>query len=829
MRSCLARKVSAFLILLAQLISVSLITSAQQPVVPGESRPRRTQDSKQPSSVTVPRQEAWRVPATDSPASVIDRALLAPGPEPKIRVGLATDVRAAIVSTSGRLLQASEAESTLIALDVSRVRLEPRLLSPLPPASIETAFRVQVAGAASRNEAEEKSREVKEVIGEESQITYDAETKTWGLLVGSRRSRTEAEQVSERLNDAGFDANVFQSAAPVSGQANPNQTNATTGGMQTASNQTPAMRRMPSDVRLAARTSVPSREVVAFSSGALRSFSSSAPVVLASEDEAKFPVRYNERPYRGRIEVFANPRGTLTVVNVLGLEDYVRGVIANELSPGGYPALEAQKAQAIAARTYALRNRGQFSSQGFDLLPTTRSQVYRGLSSEHPLSTRAVDETRGLIATFDGEPINALYTSTCGGRTEAAENIFNQAVPYLRGRECAVEGKAAFALFTIKTSREPAEIRDEKNLPLARDVALLALNNFGSFPSRVSDSWLSAVAPLSEVRSWLASAARLARQSSPAVGDDVNQPGPFATALSTAVFGESRADTLLSNIDVDYYLPVRDAADIPAGNRADVAMLVRDGYLSVLPDATLRPREPLSRARALHAIARLLEGRILLQLQKGTARPTVKDALVLRSTKGKDLPIQVRSDAYLFRQLGEGVYPVSAVALVGGEPVTFHVNAAGEVDYLEVRPSPNGASAERVSPFTNWTSDLSLGQIQARLARYARGIGPITDLRVAARGSSRRAIDLEVIGANGTGHVRGGRIRSVLGLREQLFVIERKFDSDGRVVSFRFIGRGWGHGVGLCQVGAYGLAKQGLTYAEILKSYYTGIELTKLY
>jgi stage II sporulation protein D len=77
--------------------------------------------------------------------------------------------------------------------------------------------------------------------------------------------------------------------------------------------------------------------------------------------------------------------------------------------------------------------------------------------------------------------------------------------------------------------------------------------------------------------------------------------------------------------------------------------------------------------------------------------------------------------------------------------------------------------------------------------------------------------------------VRGGRIRSVLGLREQLFVIERKLDSDGRAISFVFTGRGWGHGVGLCQVGAYGLAKQGLTYAQILKAYYTGIELTKLY
>ena len=77
--------------------------------------------------------------------------------------------------------------------------------------------------------------------------------------------------------------------------------------------------------------------------------------------------------------------------------------------------------------------------------------------------------------------------------------------------------------------------------------------------------------------------------------------------------------------------------------------------------------------------------------------------------------------------------------------------------------------------------------------------------------------------------MRGGRIRSALGLREQLFVIDRKYDADGRVAGFVFTGRGWGHGVGMCQVGAYGLARQGWSYEQILKAYYTGIELTRMY
>ncbi|MFN2513357.1 MAG: SpoIID/LytB domain-containing protein [Pyrinomonadaceae bacterium] len=818
MRGSLARKAIAFIILFSQSLSAAVVLGQQRS---DETRPRRAQPTANQTVTSAPTEDAWRTPAAETPVSLPRPVTeLVSGSEPQIRVALATDVRSATVSTAGHLMNASNPGSSLIALDVARVRLEPRLLSPLPPVSVENSYRLAIAGAASRAEAEVKSKELREAIGEDSQITLDAETNTWGLIIGNKLSRAEAEKLSARLNDAGFDARVFQSSLAVPSQSSvkatsrnpqPNQARPTAGNL-----------------RLAGRISTPSREVVGFS-GAARSFSSSAPVVLASDDEAKSPVRFNERPYRGRIEVFTNTRGSLTVVNVLGLEDYVRGVVANELSPGGYPALEALKAQAIAARTYALRNRGQFMSQGFDLLPTTRSQVYRGLSSEHPLSTQAVDETRGLVATYNGEPINALYTSTCGGRTEDAGNIFNHAVPYLRGHECSVEGSAVFAPFIIKTTREPAVLREENNLPLARDAALLTIQNFAALPSQLSDNWLTSTAPVAEVRQWLASVARVSRQTAPVVTDEVNRPAAFATALTAAVFGESRADTLFNDADVEYFLPLRDVGDVPSANRPDVALLVRDGYLSVFPDATLRPREPMSRARTLHTIARLLDARLLLQLQKGTARPTSNGALVLRSTKGKDQPIRVRPDAYLFRQIGEAVFPVGKVALVGGEPVLFHVNAGGEIDYLEVRPSLNGASAERFSPFTNWSTELSLGQIQARLARAARGIGPITDLRVAARGTSRRVIDLEVIGAQGIGHVRGGRIRSALGLREQLFVIDRKYDFDGRITSFVFTGRGWGHGVGMCQVGAYGLARQGLSHAEILKTYYSGIELTRLY
>jgi len=280
---------------------------------------------------------------------------------------------------------------------------------------------------------------------------------------------------------------------------------------------------------------------------------------------------------------------------------------------------------------------------------------------------------------------------------------------------------------------------------------------------------------------------------------------------------------------VNYLLAFRDAEDIPAPNRADVAMFLRDGHLTLHPDASLRPRQPMSRARAMHTIVHLLETRGLFGLQKATARTPVGGTLVVRAGKSQERALAVAPDAYLFRAFGEGLFGSRSLNVVGGEPVAYHTDARGAIDYLEMYTPPKGASAERVSPFTTWTTTLSTGEVASRLSRRAGRIGSLVDLRVAARGVSRRALDLEVTGTSGTAHVRGGRIRSALGLREQLFVIDRKYDEGGRVTHFVFTGRGWGHGVGMCQVGAYGMARAGLSHEQILKNYYTDIDLTKMY
>src|SRR5262245_15670851 len=99
-------------------------------------------------------------------------------------------------------------------------------------------------------------------------------------------------------------------------------------------------------------------------------------------EPAGAPLEMDTRAYRGAIEVFGNTRRTLTVVNELPLEDYLLGVVPNELSPTTFGQLEALKAQAVAARTYIERNLGQYRDEGYDICATDACQVYFGVRTE---------------------------------------------------------------------------------------------------------------------------------------------------------------------------------------------------------------------------------------------------------------------------------------------------------------------------------------------------------------------------------------------------------------------------------------------------------------
>jgi stage II sporulation protein D len=119
--------------------------------------------------------------------------------------------------------------------------------------------------------------------------------------------------------------------------------------------------------------------------------------------------------YRGALEFRPTARG-ISAINALGLESYVRGVVSAE-SPSAWPA-EALKAQAVAARTYALTSRAGSISDGFDQFADTRSQMYKGVAAERPSTDAAVGATAGQIVTYAGQPVTTFFFSTSGGHTE---------------------------------------------------------------------------------------------------------------------------------------------------------------------------------------------------------------------------------------------------------------------------------------------------------------------------------------------------------------------------------------------------------------------------
>ena len=135
--------------------------------------------------------------------------------------------------------------------------------------------------------------------------------------------------------------------------------------------------------------------------------------------------------YPGSI-LFRNTNGKLDVINSVDVEDYLRGVVPYEIGKLDSSRIEALKAQAVAARTYAYKHFNSRESVGFDVYADTKDQVYKGLESATPLTDAAVKATAGVVMTYGGEFIIAYYHSTCGGITETLATWNRADLPYLK-------------------------------------------------------------------------------------------------------------------------------------------------------------------------------------------------------------------------------------------------------------------------------------------------------------------------------------------------------------------------------------------------------------
>ena len=526
----------------------------------------------------------------------------------------------------------------------------------------------------------------------------------------------------------------------------------------------------------------------------------------------------NGRSYRGFLIMKGSRKG-IVLANVLNLEDYLKSVVPGELSPGQFGALEALKAQAVAARTYALKNKGQFKEFGYDLVSTPRSQLYLGMASEHPLSTRAVDETKGEVMRYRGELINALYMSTCGGKTENVENVFSgRPAPYLKSVECTLEKQPEWHI-EAKTPVAPIII-DGRNASL--DVALLL--GLGVVPMGAEPLDFRQDVSFDEAVEWIKDTRRLLGVKEQGFVPDsaaLDFTG-LARLLVEALGWQERIEQLLLPGEVDFIL--KDVPQVQGRDRGPMAYCMQAG----LVPASVRSGDPLRaviRAELAMALARIVKDQKDF-FQSGTFRAAGKGTIeVGQDFERKTFPLS--NHIRLLRTVeGETTF-ATKLTLLGGEDVRW-LEREGQIAYLEVFYPPNSSVLDRFSRFNRWQVRKTRQELEA-LINQSYPIGGLVDINVKSRGVSGRATELVVIGQDNSATVRGFQIRAALGLRDTLFVVDRSYDEAGRVDTFTFSGRGWGHGVGLCQVGAYGLAAAGGKYHDILKKYYRGIKFGKLY
>ena len=166
-------------------------------------------------------------------------------------------------------------------------------------------------------------------------------------------------------------------------------------------------------------------------------------ISLAAIDP-RAPLWVDGKAYRGVGEVLRDRTG-LTIVNRLGMESYLLGVVSAEMGHRSSAEQAALQAQAIVSRTYALRNLRRWRALGFDLYGTVSDQAYGGVAAETAEGRAAVAETRGQVLTYDGAVIEAFYFSTCGGRTAEGFEVFRGAVrPYLRSMSDVNERGSAY-------------------------------------------------------------------------------------------------------------------------------------------------------------------------------------------------------------------------------------------------------------------------------------------------------------------------------------------------------------------------------------------------
>jgi len=551
-------------------------------------------------------------------------------------------------------------------------------------------------------------------------------------------------------------------------------------------------------------------------------------------------LRVNGKAYRGSFDVFLNKSGRLTLVNQLAMEDYLFGVVPAEMNPDTYPEFAALAAQAIAARTYAIKNMGRYRSDGFDLTDDTRTQVYGGVGMEKPMTNDIVRQTSGIAIYYDGKPIDAMFMSTCGGRTEDFGLVYgSNSVPYLQSVFCAVDHEHEDEGVTLAgtndiagTFRAADGSLANRNIELARVIGLIPL------VASVTPDSLSTPVGSDEARRLIDTAATMIKSSRrvPASSSGIAARGGFLRQAADVFFGDDEIQRRISRSDENYYMAnLTDGASVPEPLRRTIAYLMQRRLWRPTAENAVDALAPMRRGDAIALLTDWIEAEKQDIIRRGDfidagehKADKAPDVLRIKSG-GSGREFRLSRNLRLFRIDPGQVTPIREMKLIGAEKLAFHLNDKNEIDFLEIELSPSGAASDRLSYAATWQTTLTRASVAEKLRDLIGDIGNFMDIQPSRLGFSGRAVQMQAIGSRRTASLNGYRVRNALGLRDTLFTLTREFNADGVITSFTFSGRGYGHGVGMCQTGAYGMAKAGRSYTDILKTYYTGVDIKKTY
>lgn len=676
-----------------------------------------------------------------------------------IRVGLDTQAMEWVIALEGGGSLCTRTGKPLLSIkDGEKVRIWWDAKGEARPSD---EYRVQVGMPFTLSEAEALMGKLK-ALGEKPERVHVADGDSWRVLLGHFKIAEEASLLVPKLNEAGFNE-VWISTEPV--KRDPGK-----GRALYAITERYERHALPLDgVRL-----VPKGELTTL---------------------------VGKGRYRGQVDIFPNEQARLTVVNTLELETYLRGVVPKEMGAWEFPAIEALKVQAVAARTYAAANRGKRAKEGFDLLDTVADQVYGGRDGEQALTDRAIEETKGLVAMSGGRPIQALFMANSGGATLDNRYVFGGEFPYLKPANNYVDAPT-----TLPFKGEAAPVGDQRWL----NWEVLRLAAADLVPSVwLEDEAMNAPARVADLQPILEKLAQRLHLQAP--DKTLDRGARIYLWMARSLDLDQVVEGMERPQDAHYFLG--DKVDLGFNESLLAGFLVRRGIVSPVGF-----RQVPTLAQALQALGRMWQELEPLEVLEGTL---LRDGQV-RVKNGGPGPLALAPSILLAEEAPGGflrLVPRSAIQV--GDRVRWIAQEGGS-RLLVRRIDPDGASLDRYNPTAHWKVELKEADLLDKLKQKG-GLTGFTSITL-THNPQGRVLEMVVRDASGKAHTfTGMRIRNLLGLKDNVFRFIQVGEAPNR--RYLFYGRGWGHGVGMDQTGAYGYALEGWTFDRILQHYYQGIEL----